>query len=91
MVRPPARLNHVAPSWTHSTVVNSLSPSILQFIPHLILSFPDPFMRLSATPPRRKSLSSIRVFNISEYHCIVARTTRVCTFRSRCPYDTNLY
>ena len=58
MVRPPARSNHVVPSWTCSTVVNSLSPFILQFIPRLILLFPDPFVHLSATPPRRKSLSS---------------------------------
>ena len=31
MVRPPARLTHVAPSWTYSTVVNSFSPSDLHF------------------------------------------------------------
>ena len=75
MVRPPARLNHVAPSWTYSTVVNSFLPSIsfiayfiYRLLIHLCVCLP-PSRRNGATSRSPSSELHDKV-RISEYHHI---------------------
>ena len=81
MVRPPARLNHVAPSWTYSTVVNSFLPSI-SFIAYFIYR-----LLIHLCPHLSFTIKSVFP-NIIIFE---TRTTHVRTFKCCWTYDTYLY
>ena len=73
MVRPPARLNHVAPSWTYSTVVYSLFSPISNSLLILIYRSPIP----SCGAPRLRLSPQV---NLTNYGCALDISREVATF-----------